>query len=259
MAQLIFLGTSAALPVADRDNTALAVVGHTPSAGLLIDCGGNIWSSLQRAEIGPDTISDLFITHAHIDHIGGLPSLIESFRLGRRQAPLRIWAIPETLAIAKQIVEVFGYELTLDSWTYEISFHAVEDGETLTLAGFPARIQRVDHALPCAGLRLELPLGAVAYTSDTQPVEAVQSLGEGARMLITECTFLGNGVEHARLSKHSTAIEAGQEAAACGVEMLGLVHLGVAEGWSPDQARAEAEQSFKGVVLTPRDGESIEV
>jgi ribonuclease BN (tRNA processing enzyme) len=259
MAKLIFLGTAAALPVADRDNTALAIVGHTPASGLLIDCGGNIWSSLQRAEIGSDTISDLFITHAHIDHIGGLPSLIESFRLGRRQAPLHIWAIPEALDVAKQIVDVFGYELTLDSWTYEINFHAVEDGEKLTLAGFPARIQRVDHALPCAGVRLELPLGAVAYTSDTQPVDAVQSLGEGARMLITECTFLQNGVEHARRSKHSTALEAGQEAAACGVEMLGLVHLGVAEGWTPDDARAEAEQAFKGMILTPSDGEAFEV
>lgn len=259
MAQLIFLGTSAALPVADRDNTALAVVGHTPASGLLIDCGGNIWSSLQRAELGPDTIGDLLITHAHIDHIGGLPSLIESFRLGRRQAPLRIWAIPEALEIARQIVGVFSYELTLDSWTYQISFHPLEDGQQLALAGFPARIQRVDHALPCAGVRLELPLGAVAYTSDTQPVEAVQALGEGARMLITECTFLQNGVEHARRSKHSTALEAGQEAAACGVEMLALVHLGVAEGWTAEDARAEAEQAFKGVVLTPRDGESIEV
>src|SRR5215813_4150007 len=143
MAQLIFLGTAAALPVADRDNTALAIVGHTPASGLLIDCGGNIWSSLQRADIGPDTIGDLFITHAHIDHIGGLPSLIESFRLGGRQTPLHIWAIPEALEIAKRIVDVFGYELTLNSWTYEIGFHPLEDGQRLTLGGFPARIQRV--------------------------------------------------------------------------------------------------------------------
>jgi ribonuclease BN (tRNA processing enzyme) len=259
MAQLIFLGTAAALPVADRDNTALAVVGHTPASGLLIDCGGNIWSALQRAAIGPDTIGDLLITHAHIDHIAGLPSLIESFRLGRRRAPLRIWSIPEALDIAKQIAEVFSYELTLDSWTYEISFHTVEDGQRLTLAGFPARVQRVDHSLPCAGLRLELPLGAVAYTSDTQPVDAVQSLGEGARMLITECTFLHRNVTYARRSKHSTALEAGQEAAVCGVEMLALVHLGVAEGWTADEARAEAEQAYKGTVLTPSDGESLEV
>jgi len=37
------------------------------------------------------------------------------------------------------------------------------------------------------------------------------------------------------------------------------VHLGVAEGWTPDDARAEAEQAFKGMILTPSDGEAIEV
>src|SRR5262244_338721 len=106
MARVIFLGTAAALPVADRTNTTLAVVGEE-AAGLLIDAGGDIYGALRRAELARDELSDLFITHAHIDHIGSLPSLLESFRLGGRQTPLRIYGLPEVIQIARQIIEVF--------------------------------------------------------------------------------------------------------------------------------------------------------
>ncbi len=115
MARLIFLGTSAALPTAERTNALLAVIPDTQPSGLLIDCGGDVYAALQRARLGPDAISDLLITHAHIDHIGSLSSLIESLRLGGRTTPLRIYALPEVIEVARRIVQVFDYELTLDS------------------------------------------------------------------------------------------------------------------------------------------------
>ena len=259
MAQLFFLGTSAALPTIDRGNSVLAVSGPSDAGGLLIDCGGDVYSALLRAGLGPDALGDLFITHAHIDHIGGLPSLLESFRLGGRRAPLRILGLPEVLAIAQKIVDVFSYELTLTSWTFPVEFVPVAPGAPLILGGYHALALRMDHALPSAGVRLELPGGPLAYTSDTQPVAAIHELAQGARTLVTECTFLQRGVAGARRAKHTTALEAGQQAAASGVQRLVLVHLGVAEGWPPDEARSEAATAFSGEIITPRDGQTLEV
>src|SRR5262249_10783231 len=85
-----FPGTAAALPLPGRANTSLVLTADDAATSLLIDCGGDSYSALLRAGFGPDAISDLLITHAHIDHIGALPSLIESFRLGGRTTPLRI-------------------------------------------------------------------------------------------------------------------------------------------------------------------------
>lgn len=257
MARIVFLGTSAALPAANRTNTCLAVLPEAPNTGLLIDCGGDVYSALLRADIAPDAISDLLITHAHIDHIGSLPSLIESFRLGGRTAPLRIWSLPEVDAIAQALMTAFSFELKLDSWTFPVTFSTVTSGQELVFAGSRAHILAMDHAVPSVGVRLELPGGAVAYTSDTQPTPAIRELGAGARILITECTYLSNDVAFARMAKHSTAEETGEQAAACGVATLALVHIG--QGWTPDEARAEAARAFSGEILIPNDGDVLQV
>ncbi|MGZ3585143.1 MAG: MBL fold metallo-hydrolase, partial [Ktedonobacterales bacterium] len=142
-------------------------------------------------------------------------------------------------------------------WTYDVSFSSVEHSQELILGGVHARILSMDHSLPSVGVRLELPGGAIAYTSDTQPTPSVAELAKGASMLITECTFLQSGVQYARSSKHTTALEAGQEAATSGVATLALVHIGV--GDATDAARAEAAQSFSGEILIPNDGDTTDL
>ena len=259
MTRLIFLGTAAALPTGDRGNSALALVGDPSEPGLLIDCGDGVYRALVRAELGPDTISDLFITHAHIDHLGALPSLIESFRLARRRRPLRIYALPETMEIVHRVVEAIAFELTLDAWPFSIPFTTVDEQSELRFLGAPARLYRMAHSIPSAGLRIELPGGAFAYTCDTEPNPAIAALGRQARLLVTECTMLQKNVAEARISKHMTALEAGQQATECGAESLALAHLGVTEGWPAAMASAEAAQAFAGPIITPHDGDTLEL
>jgi ribonuclease Z len=256
MAQLIFLGSAPALPSATRTNTSLAILPDPDQqSGLLIDCGGNVYGSLLQTGVGQDSISDLFITHAHIDHIGSLPSLLESFRLGGRKAPLQIWALPQVMAVAHGLIRVFDFELTLDQWSYQISFNEVEHGDSITLGGFPAYTARMDHTVPTLGLRLELPGGVLAYTCDTQPNPNIELLSKNAKTLITECTFLRAQEALARSSRHLTAYEAGQHAAACGAERLALVHRDA----PVDSLRAEAMEVFNGQIIVPSDADRLEV
>lgn len=259
MTRVIFLGTAAALPTDDRGNSALALLGDPSEPGLLIDCGDGVYRALVRAEVGPDAIGDIFITHAHIDHIGGLPSLIESFRLAGRRRPLRVFALPEPMMIAQRLLEVFAFELTLDAWPFPVSLTTVDEESKLSFLGAPTRLYRMRHSVPSAGLRIELASGALAYTCDTEPNPAIQTLGQQARILITECTTLHKNVAMARMGKHMTALEAGQQAAECGAESLALVHLGVAEGWSAAMASAEAAQAFTGPIITPQDSDTLEL
>jgi ribonuclease Z len=256
MARLTFLGTAAALPLPGRANTSLLLTSDA-GARLLIDCGGDPYSNLLRHGFGPDDVGALLITHAHIDHIGGLPSLIESFRLGGRRSSLPVWALPEVLAVARKLIVAYDFELTLDAWTFDVQFHAIDDGETARMAGMPARVVRMDHSVPSIGVRLELPGGALAYTCDTQPTPAILALGRGARTLITESTYLHGHELAARASKHMTALEAGQQAAECGVERLALVHLGAEQVIAA--AGAEAAGAFTGEIVVPNDGDTLDL
>lgn len=259
MTRVIFLGTAAALPTGDRGVTSLAVVGDPGEPALLIDCGDGVYRALVRAELGPDAIADIFITHAHIDHIGALPSLIECFRLAGRTRPLRLFALPETMTVVKALLDAFAFELTLDHWPFTLTLTTVDEASELTFLGAPARLYRMVHSIPSAGLRIELPSGTLAYTCDTEPNPGIAALGRQARALITECTTLEKNVAMARASKHLTALEAGQQAAECGAESLALVHLGVAEGWSAAMASAEAAGAFTGPIITPQDGDTLEL
>ncbi|HEY7850502.1 MAG TPA: MBL fold metallo-hydrolase [Ktedonobacterales bacterium] len=259
MTRLIFLGTAAALPTGDRGNSALALVGDPSEPGLLIDCGDGVYRALVRAEVGPNALGDIFITHAHIDHLGGLPSLIECLRLAGRRRPLRIFALPETMEITRALLDAFAFELTLDSWSYPITLTAVDESSKLSFLGAPAQLHRMRHSIPSAGLRIDLAGGALAYTCDTEPNPAIATLGAQARLLITECTTLQKNVSEARKAKHMTALEAGQQAAECGADALALVHLGVAEGWSAAAASAEAAQAYAGPIITPHDGDALEL
>ena len=260
MTKLIFLGTAAALPTAARGNVTLALMGEHNQPGLLIDCGDGVYRALDRAKLHPDAIGDLFITHAHIDHIGGLPSLIESFRLCGRKRPLRVYALPETMAVARGLMEIFSFELTMDRWTFDVSFTTVDEGAEFSFLGAPARLYRMCHSIPSAGLRLELPGGVIAYTCDTEPNPAIQDLGRGAKLLITEATFLRKNEDFARMSKHMTAFEAGEQAENCDAQALAMVHLGAGEaGWTPEEALAEAADAFSGSVILPQDGDVIEL
>lgn len=258
MATLTFLGTAAALPAADRSNAMLAVT-EPGQPGLLIDTGAGIVQALLRAHVAPNAISDILITHAHIDHCGDFPSLIEAWRITRRTAPLRVHGLPEVLAVVQQLLDIFSFELTLDDWPFTIEMAPTEEGP-VQLGPYAAHVLRMDHAVPSIGVRLELPGGVLAYTCDTQPNPNIAILARGARTLITECTFLADEVAMARLSKHLTAREVGEIAQESGAARLAIVHLGVGEAPNfLERVRHEIAENYSGQLIIPSDGEVLKV
>lgn len=71
---------------------------------ILVDCGKTGVSNLTRANIQPGQITDLLITHSHIDHfdLGQIQQLIES--RSSNQKPLNIWGSTQRInALEKEI------------------------------------------------------------------------------------------------------------------------------------------------------------
>jgi ribonuclease Z len=125
----------------------------------------------------------------------------------------------------------------------------LQRGEAVTLAD--GRVVQPEELVgePRAGR-------TVAYTGDTAPTEAVSLLFPGADLLIHEATFGNDDVERAAETRHSTARQAAEVAAAANVKLLALTH--VSPRYYGPELLQEARDVFESTVL-PRDFDTIEV
>ena len=96
MFDLVFLGTSAAAPSAERGSPSL-YVGHGPDR-FLVDCGEGTQRQLMRAGLGFRGLRHVLLTHAHLDHVGGLAGLVATRALFGIEAPIEIVGSAETVA-----------------------------------------------------------------------------------------------------------------------------------------------------------------
>jgi len=264
MVHIAFLGTGAAVPTAHRGNTSLAI--STETQTILFDCGGEAYRGLVGAGIDPGTLTDLILTHAHIDHIAGFPSLLECLRLTGHQTPLRIWGLPSTLDVAERLLDVFAFELPR-ALPFGLDIRPVVPEEDLEpLGSLEIAFTAASHSIPTIASRVTIPpdldhdrARIIVYSSDTRLITSLETFAQGCDLLILECTFLDDHAEAAHRAGHLTAGQAGQLARAAQARRLALVHLGVADGWSEDDARRQVQAAFPGPVIVPNDREVVEL
>ncbi|HEY3116932.1 MAG TPA: MBL fold metallo-hydrolase [Chloroflexota bacterium] len=257
MLRLIYLGTGAALPGGDRDNTSLALDdGHELT---LIDASGSPFRRLVAAGLPIERLARLVLTHEHVDHVYGLPSLLQSLRLAGRSEPLPVFALPETWRVIEPLLAVFRARHPDEP--SQIERHEIVPGDRpfVETEGLTSRAGLVEHSVPSIGLRIEHVNGAIAYSGDTAPCEAVVALAWGCSLLIHEATFFQRDAEGAARAKHSTAQQAGAIATQAGAERLALVHFTPTQADDLDVLRAEAAVPFAGPISVPADLDYFEL
>ena len=90
----MFAGTAGSVPSARRGLPAFLV--RRGAERILIDCGEGTQRQLLRS-VGLSDLTDIFITHLHVDHWLGLPGLLQTFNLRDTGPPLSIYG-PRGLA-----------------------------------------------------------------------------------------------------------------------------------------------------------------
>ena len=104
MFELVFLGTAAAVPSAERGLPAL-LVGHGPDR-FLVDCGEGTQRQLLRAGLGFRGLRHVLLTHAHLDHVMGLAGLIATRALWGLSGAIEIIGSAETVAFVQRYLAV---------------------------------------------------------------------------------------------------------------------------------------------------------
>jgi ribonuclease Z len=261
---------------------------------MLFDCGEGTQRQLVRS-IGLVELEEVFITHFHADHVLGLPGMLKTFALRQRERPLTVYGPRGLRALFKTLAPIVGrltfpvelVELTpneeLERDGYRLAAFEVDHGgsalgyalvENARPGAFdPERARdlgvtpgpdfgRLQGGETVAGVRPEQVMGEprrgrrVVLTGDTAPTDMTRLVAFEADLLIHEATFLHEEADRAAETRHSTARQAAELAAAAGVAMLALTH--VSPRYGGKELREEARAAFENTVV-PRDFDRIEI
>ena len=241
-AKVNFLGTAKAVPDKDHENSHLII--EVGNRVILVDCAGNPVVRLDQAGINPLSITDLILTHFHPDHVSGMPLLLMDLWLMGREEPLNIFGLEDVLDRAEKMLDLFDWR----DWGsfYPVVFHPLPSDENMTLIdndGVKVVASPLCHMIPSIGIRVEFQAGALCYSSDTAPCDALVRLAQGVDLLIHEATGEGSG--------HSSPEQAAEIAQRAGARKLVLIHY--PPNIDKDEWVAKAKDHFKGEVVIAKD------
>jgi ribonuclease Z len=250
---VVILGTGGAVLTAHRDNTALAF--RMGEQAVLVDCPGSVCLKLRRAGIDPARLAAVVISHAHPDHLYGLPSLIHNLWMADRDRTsplLPVWAPEPELEKIRRLLAVFDLERRA-AFVVLRAMPADPAAPFFEHDGHRFFAHPVDHGPPTFAIRWDTAGGhRVLYSSDTRPSESLAAFGRGADLLLHEATYAESEADLAQGGGHSTPAQAGRIAAQAGARRLLLLHL--TDTADPEQWVAEAMMAFGGPVEVPDDG-----
>jgi ribonuclease BN (tRNA processing enzyme) len=169
--------------------SAAAVLEHGAEPVLLIDCGhGTPMRYHERYRHWPRA---LFVTHVHLDHVGGLEQLYSRIVL-EGCGPARIYVPSEIIHLLHQRLGSLGCSLAEGRCNFWDAFQIVPVSGGFWHAGHWFDVFEVRHHAPrfAFGLRLA---GRFLYTGDTRPIpELLRHYGNTGERLFHDCALEGN-------------------------------------------------------------------
>lgn len=217
--RVVFLGTGGYHPN-ERRHTACVMA---PEANVILDAGTSFFrvpSQLQSPTV------DIFLTHAHLDHIAGLTFFLAPMLKGTvRQA--RVHANRPTLDAVRDHLFSQPVFPVLPAFEFvELTGPAPVGGSgRLTFQPLPSHpggstAFRIDW--PARG---SSPAKSLAYVTDTTTDGSYLEFIRGVDLLIHECYFPDAQAEWARRTGHSHTTPVAHAARDAGVKRLALVHI----------------------------------
>ncbi len=187
------------------------ISGNRATTSLLVDQdilidGGTGIGELDGDEMA--AVRHIFVTHSHLDHIAGIPMLIDTV-FEKTSAPIILHAREETLATLKK--NIFNWEVWPDFTELPnaanpvVKFEIMQPGEVVTLDGRRIEMIGVNHSVPGAGFRLQNGGKSFAFSGDTTSNDSFwQALNQhqDLDMLIVESAFADEDVELSRKAYH---------------------------------------------------------
>jgi ribonuclease BN (tRNA processing enzyme) len=172
---------------------------------ILIDAGTGVGELTLDEMAG---IRHIFLTHCHLDHIAGIPLLVDSI-FDRITTPITIHAQAPTLEALQ--AHIFNWVIWPDFTrlpTAEapvLRYELLPPGATLSVEGREMESIPVKHIVPGVGYRVSSAGRSFAFSGDTCTNDSfweVLNRRGSLDLLIVECAFANEDLELSRLAAH---------------------------------------------------------
>jgi ribonuclease Z len=117
--EVIFLGTSAAMPTPDRSLSSVVI--NRNGTLLVFDAGEGMQYNFIRAKLGFNKKMILFITHMHSDHILGILGFLQTLSLQGRNLPIHIFGPSLLREYILENIKLLNIKLTFELFLHTIS------------------------------------------------------------------------------------------------------------------------------------------
>ena len=104
--KVVFLGTSGSMPTKQRGSSSVVVKRNRDL--IMFDCGEGTQRQMVKAGVGFRRPMSIFISHLHGDHVLGLPGLLQTMSLLRREKTLNVYGPKGLVNFIKAFSESIG-------------------------------------------------------------------------------------------------------------------------------------------------------
>ena len=224
--KVVLLGTGGG-PLVNLQQFGASTLVEAGNVRLLFDCGRGATLRLAQVGVPFGSISRLFLTHLHSDHVIQIPDLLlTGWAGGLRAVPLEVWGPAGTRDMMNHMQETFAFDIhvrrdvdeKLPGDGINVVSHDIEQGVVFDEQGVKVTAFLVDHGpvAPAFGYRVDYRGRSVVLSGDTRVSQNLIRFAQGVDVLIHEVVdpdvirARNQRTAEAIIAHHTTPEEAGE-------------------------------------------------
>lgn len=262
---ILMLGTGHATAT-NCYNTCFLI--NNEDSPLLIDSGGGngILSQFERSHTSFKCLHDMFITHAHTDHILGavwvIRKIVSMVYSGEYRGPFHIYASSKSIDLLDYVCCATLFSDYIEIYKSNIQYIPIEEGRCYDICKIQMTFFNLhSHKLEQYGFKGVFKDGFQLTCLGDEPLhEECRPFVKGSDLLMCEafCLYRDASLFHPYRKHHSTACDAAMEAEKSEVKSLLLYHTEDKNlKHRKELYTQEAASHFHGEVFVPDDLERI--
>jgi ribonuclease Z len=270
--KVVLLGSGVGPPVNLQQFGASTLI-EAGSERLVFDCGRGATIRLTQVGVPIGSISRLFLSHLHSDHVIQIPDLLLTGWVGGgRKVPLEVWGPDGTRDMMDHILLAFAFDIHMRRDVDEkapgdgikVVSHDIKEGVVFDEQGVKVTAFLVDHGpvMPAFGYRVDYRGHSVVLSGDTRVSENLIRFAQGVDVLVHEVVDAdavrsrqaNRDVAEAIIAHHTTPEMAGEVFARVKPRLAVYSHAPSAES-----VMTLTRKAYAGPLQGPEDLLTIEI